>query len=122
MYPQLHYRVPTVVRFLGLAVSLTTKSLLSQVRKHTAEQLYIQLLGEDDEDSALESVLETLSEVAWDGDLAAARDARSTLFEPLGLEPPKAAAAKLPGNRAPLREEPKGIGYSSLLTDAARGG
>ena len=95
-----------------------------QVRKHVAEQLYLQLLGEDDEDGTLEPVLETLSEVPWDGDLAAARAARSTLFEPLGLEAPRAAAGKLAGggSGAAPRGQPGGIGYSSLVTDAARGG
>ena len=75
------------------------------MRKHTAEQLYLQLLGEDDDEGVLDSVMETLSEVAWDGDVAAARVARSALFEPLALEPPKAAAAK-PGGRPALQMLP----------------
>ena len=92
-----------------------------QVRKHTAEQLYLQLLGEDDEDGLLDSVMETLSDVAWDGDLTVARAARSTLFEPLGLQPPK-AAARPAGFRPLVNEQSSGIGYGSLVADAARGG
>ena len=92
-----------------------------QVRKHTAEQLYVQLLGEDDEDGALDDAAQTLSETAWDGDAAAARAARDRLCAQLGVEAPTPAcgARPVPVSRA---DAPAGEGYASLLVNAARGG
>ena len=93
-----------------------------QVRKHTAEQLYLQLLGEDDEDGTLAPVLDTLSGTAWDGDLPAARAARATLFAPLGLQPPQLAGQKTARGLSPAPSPAGGLTYASLITSAARGG
>ena len=93
-----------------------------QVRKHAAEQLYLQLLGEDDANGALDPVLDTLSGAAWDGDLAAARAARATLFAPLGLQPPQPAGQKQARGLSPAPGPAGGLTYASLITSAARGG
>ena len=92
-----------------------------QVRKHTAEQLYVQLLGEDDEDGALDDALQTLSETAWDGDAAAARAARNRLCAQLGVEVPQASGAAQPA-RVHKFDAAAGEGYAALLVNAARGG
>ena len=92
-----------------------------QVRKHAAKQLYLQLLGEDVEDGALDDALAILSETAWDGTAATAQAARDRLFAPLGVQPLK--------TRAPTRMDEadtdpttgRDAGYAVLLTDAARG-
>ncbi len=91
------------------------------MRKHTAEQLYVQLLGEDDEDGALDDAAQTLSESAWDGDAAAARAARDALCAQLGVAAPKPAGAPRRDNKY-KPDAAAGEGYAALLVNAARGG
>ncbi len=92
-----------------------------QVRKHAAEQLYLQLLGEDDEDGTLDDALSTLSETAWDGYAATARVARDRLFAPLGVQPFEPCGSRRVGVADADLAAGKDAGYAALLTDAARG-
>ena len=92
-----------------------------QVRKHAAEQLYLQLLGEDDEDGTLDNALATLSETAWDGHAAAARAARDRLFAPLGVQPFKPRGLRHADMADVDLAAGSDAGYAALLTDAARG-
>ncbi len=81
----------------------------------------MQLLGEDDEDGALDGALQTLSETAWDGDAAAARAARDSICAQLGVEAPKPGGVPRPA-QAHRPDVAAGEGYAALLVNAARGG
>ena len=91
-----------------------------QVRKHAGEQLYLQLLGEDDEDGALDDALATLSETAWDGNAGLARAARDRLFAPLRVQPPKSHGLRVADVVHGDHPAGSSTGYAGLLVDAAR--
>jgi hypothetical protein len=105
-----------------------------KVRRHTSEQLYIQLLTIDTsqlclsylaapiEDVDLEKVQEILISTAWDGDLDAAegpRAARDTIAQLMKLAVP---ATKGPGAGSQAKKfQDENASYGTLLQDFERG-
>ncbi len=111
-----------------------------QVRRHAAEQLYLQLLALDTsaagadpaageaagggEGVALEAVSDAACELllatAWDGDADAAKQGRDALSVLVGVPVPK---MKAPAAGAAARAAPRdeNASYQALLDDFARG-
>ena len=116
----------------GLFLLLVNK--YPRVRRHSSEQLYIQLLTLDLdqlcliasasilEDAALERVQEILISTAWDGDIDSpdgARVARDTIAQMLKLPVP---ATKAPGGSMQAkRAQDENASYGTLLQDFERG-
>ncbi|KXZ49841.1 hypothetical protein GPECTOR_19g292 [Gonium pectorale] len=124
----------------GLLVLLSSR--YPKVRRHSAEQLYLQLLALDTSleppaatsttkgsaappppplESVAEAACDQLLLTGWDGDLDAAKAARDQLAGLLGVEVPrmKAPAAGAVGKQAATRDE--NASYQALLDDFARG-
>lgn len=137
--------------FGGTQCIPSIQSLL-QVRRHSAEQLYLQLLVAEVEEEgageeagadgmggdagsegvlrlaaeAHEQALDLLLSTPWDGPLEGARGARNALAALLGLEVRSrlvGAAGGVATGVAALRvRADENASYQSLLDDAARGG
>ena len=100
------------------------------MRRYAAEQLYTLLLAlEPDEGGTqdAEGAMALVEATAWDGPLAAARDARAQAFRLLGLPEPVAvgggAAAAAAEQRAAAQQQAvdENASYAALLTHAMRG-
>ena len=103
-----------------LSVVVHQQRSLAQVRRHAAEQLYVQLLAEsEDVDPAPVEALDLLAGCSWDGDLAAAKANRQQLYPLLGLPPPPAAQPKKVGARGTAKP---GRAGSAAGGGAAAGG
>lgn len=68
--------------------------VLAQVRKTTADQLYITLVTYDDilDAAVSDDVITVLSDTLWDGDITSVRDHRNRLCDLLRLPVPKLVA------------------------------
>lgn len=125
---------PQGVAMLGLLLLLVNK--YPRVRRHSSEQLYIQLLTLDSSqlmltDSSatgvmregdLDKVQEVLISTAWDGDVDAsdgARAARDEIARVLNLTVP-AARSQGEGARAKKAQD-ENASYGTLLQDFERG-
>jgi hypothetical protein len=98
-----------------------------QVRKYTAEQLYVRLLtlgGDDDDgdvDEQTEAAMEVLSGTRWDADVGVVKAARTRLYAPLKLTPPVLKAKREAGDggaRAAGVAADEHASYASLVDTA----
>lgn len=120
----------------GLFVLLCSR--YPKVRRHAAEQLYVQLLaveaqdGTDGTDGAdgdalrlernAEAVCDMLLVTAWDGDLDAAKAARDEIAALVGVAVPKMKApAAGTGGHGGAAGRDENASYQALLDDFARG-
>lgn len=98
-----------------------------QVRRHSAEQLYLQMLAAEGEDDSIdpedyEQAMAILMMSPWDGDVEALREPRVQLAGLLHVELPQANPnAKRAAPKMVVRRD-ENESYQSLLDDAARGG
>lgn len=62
--------------------------LLNQIRKASAEQVYLVLLQNENlvAEDRMEKALEVISETCWDGDMDLAKHKRIELYDMLGLD------------------------------------
>ena len=96
-----------------------------QVRRHAAEQLYLQLLSEEGGDcdgSRPGTALHVLAQCAWGGGIEGARAARLQLCGLLGLDAPKSRMAVATKARAalPAAARSEQAPYQALIDAAAR--
>eukprot|EP00884_Botryococcus_braunii_P022550 jgi/Botrbrau1/897/Bobra.0167s0018.1 len=118
---------PTGLRAADLLLSLLGNKY-PKVRRHTAEQLYVQLLAMDTvpplSAEATESLREALSGSAWDGPREALQEVLANLYHAFQLEPPAPPSSKAKPLASTVaaraRAGDEECGYQSLLLDAAR--
>ncbi len=119
----------------GLFVLLCSR--YPKVRRHAAEQLYVQLLAVEAQDGMdgdgaagdalrlernAEAVCDLLLVTAWDGDLEAAKAARDEIAALVGVAVPKMKApAAGAGGRGGAAGRDENASYQALLDDFARG-
>ncbi|KAF4045773.1 Tubulin folding cofactor D C terminal [Phytophthora infestans] len=89
-----------------------------KVRKMTAEKLYTRLLLQDEviEEEKYDTVVEILSETAWDGSISQVLSARNELLELLGMDLPSKKLPDLAEARAATATQ-EGTSYKNLIKE-----
>ncbi|KAK9814241.1 hypothetical protein WJX72_002759 [[Myrmecia] bisecta] len=122
--------LPDPVRSAALQALLTLLlNNFPKVRKYTAEQLYVRVLSlEGDpsiDDAQADSLLDLLTETAWDGPLEVIRAARASLYAPLGLTQaavPVRQPKAIGGADVRVARADENASYQSLIDNVERGG